>query len=51
MLGLALTGMVPLCGLQSWIGEVAPYVKTLTKSLVTIGQEGFYQADNCHADK
>lgn len=37
--------------LQGWITEVAPFVKTLTKSMVTIGQEGFYGAGNCHADK
>lgn len=36
---------------QSWITEVAPFVKSLTSSLVTVGQEGFYGADNCHANK
>ncbi|KAK9814964.1 hypothetical protein WJX73_003441 [Symbiochloris irregularis] len=36
--------------LQSWTEEVAPYVKNLTRSLLTIGQEGFYQAANCHAN-
>ncbi|MCJ1422622.1 hypothetical protein MMC29_000502 [Sticta canariensis] len=36
--------------IQSWITEVAPFVKSLTKSLVTVGQDGFWQASNCHAD-
>ena len=35
--------------MQSWIANVAPYVKSLTNSLVTVGQEGFFQASNCQA--
>ena len=36
--------------LQSWIGNVAPYVRGLTNSLLTVGSEGFYQASNCQAN-
>lgn len=32
---------------QSWIANVAPYVKSLTSSLVTVGEEGYWQASNC----
>ena len=40
-----------VCMAQSWTEDVAPYVKNLTRSLLTVGQEGFYQAANCHANK
>ena len=36
--------------MQNWIGSVAPYIKGLTSSLLTVGFEGFYQAANCHAN-
>jgi mannan endo-1,4-beta-mannosidase len=36
--------------IQSWIGEVAPYIKTLTKQLVNTGEDGFLQSSNCLAD-
>ena len=36
--------------IQNWIGSVAPYVRGLTNSLVTVGEEGYYQASNCHAN-
>ncbi|EIE27742.1 glycoside hydrolase [Coccomyxa subellipsoidea C-169] len=36
--------------IQSWITEVAPYVKSLAPNqLVTVGEDGFYQASNCQA--
>ena len=36
---------------QSWITEVAPYVKSLAPNqLVTVGEDGFYQKDNCQSD-
>ena len=35
---------------QAWVAEVAPYVKSLApQQLVTIGEDGFYQASNCEA--
>jgi mannan endo-1,4-beta-mannosidase len=38
-------------GIQSWIASVAPYVKSVVKQLVTVGEDGFMQASNCLADK
>ena len=36
--------------IQSWITEVAPYAKSLAPNqLVTVGEDGFYQASNCQA--
>lgn len=37
--------------IQSWIANVAPYVKSNVKQLVTVGEDGFLQASNCLADK
>jgi endo-1,4-beta-mannosidase len=35
---------------QAWVAEVAPFVKALApRQLVTIGEDGFYQAGNCEA--
>lgn len=36
--------------IQNWIADVAPFVRGLTKSLVTVGEDGFFQATNCQAD-
>ena len=36
--------------IQNWIGSVAPFVRGLTNSLVTVGEEGYYQESNCHAN-
>ncbi len=36
--------------IQSWITEVAPYLKSFAPNqLVTVGEDGFYQASNCQA--
>lgn len=36
---------------QDWINRVAPVVKRYApKQLVTVGQDGFWQADNCASD-
>ena len=38
--------------IQSWITQVAPYLKALAPNqLVTVGEDGFYQASNCQADQ
>jgi hypothetical protein len=37
--------------LQSWVTEIAPYVKSQVSQLVTVGEDGFLQASNCLADK
>ncbi|KAK9836280.1 hypothetical protein WJX81_001819 [Elliptochloris bilobata] len=35
---------------QAWVAELAPYVKALApQQLITIGEDGFYQASNCEA--
>jgi hypothetical protein len=35
---------------QAWVAEVAPFVKALApRQLVTLGEDGFYQASNCEA--
>ena len=36
--------------MQSWISTVAPYVKSLTKQLLTVGEDGFFQASNCQSN-
>jgi mannan endo-1,4-beta-mannosidase len=37
--------------IQSWIEEVAPYLKSLAPNqLVTVGEDGFYQASNCQSN-
>ncbi|KAK9808023.1 hypothetical protein WJX73_005495 [Symbiochloris irregularis] len=37
--------------IQNWIERVAPVVKTyIPRQLLTVGQEGFWQADNCAAN-
>lgn len=36
---------------QSWISNVAPYLKARVKQLVTVGEDGFMQASNCLADR
>lgn len=38
-------------GVQSWVTEIAPYVKSQVSQLVTVGEDGFLQASNCLADK
>ncbi len=36
--------------IQSWITEVAPFVKTLANhQLVTVGEDGFYGPTTCQA--
>ncbi len=36
--------------IQSWITEVAPYLKSFAPNqLVTVGEDGFYQSSNCQA--
>ena len=35
---------------QAWIANVAPYVKGLTSSLLTVGEEGYFQASNCQSN-
>jgi mannan endo-1,4-beta-mannosidase len=38
--------------IQSWITEVAPYLKGLAPhQLVTVGEDGFYQASNCQSNQ
>lgn len=38
--------------IQSWITEVAPYVKSLAPNqLVTVGEDGFYQPATCQANQ
>ena len=38
--------------IQSWITEVAPYLKSLAPNqLVTVGEDGFYQPANCQANQ
>ena len=38
--------------IQSWITEVAPYVKSLAPTqLVTVGEDGFYQSTNCQSSQ
>ena len=37
--------------MQAWTARVAPVVKSYApKQLVTVGQDGFWQADNCASD-
>lgn len=37
--------------MQGWIRRVAPEVKlTIPSQLLTVGEEGFWQADNCAAN-
>jgi len=38
-------------GIQSWIADVAPYVKSQVSQLLTVGEEGFLQASNCLSNK
>jgi len=45
------TGSCNAAAIQSWIANVAPYVKGQVKQLVTVGEDGFMQASNCLADK
>ena len=36
--------------IQAWIAEVAPYAKYYAPDqLITVGEDGFYQASNCQA--
>ncbi|CAL5224413.1 g7095 [Coccomyxa viridis] len=38
--------------IQSWINEVAPYLKSLAPNqLVTVGEDGFYQTANCQSNQ
>jgi len=37
--------------IQSWITQVAPYLKSLAPNqLVTVGEDGFYQPANCQSN-
>ena len=36
--------------IQSWVTQVAPYAKWYApQQLITVGEDGFYQASNCQA--
>ena len=36
--------------IQAWIAEVAPFAKYYApRQLITVGEDGFYQASNCQA--
>ena len=38
--------------IQSWITEVAPYVKSMAPTqLITVGEDGFYQSSNCQSKR
>ena len=45
------TGVVPECGatLPAWVEEMAAHVKAASRSLVTIGEEGFFGAGDARA--
>lgn len=49
--GNNIDNLVILCDMQKWVGEMAPYVKSLDPNhLLTLGEEGFYSTSTRRLD-